>query len=69
MIVETARTTPAYASGPCLGCGRYVVLLEFYRATVAMNNTLGHPEATAADENRAEARFDAALAAVRRVIG
>ena len=70
MIVETARTTPAYArESENFLQERYAVLLEFYRATVAMNNTFGHPEATAADEKRAEERFDAALANARRVIG
>lgn len=40
-------------------------LLEFARATLGVTGTLGHPEATAEDERRAEARFEASLPAAR----
>lgn len=42
----------------------HAALLEFARAVLALESTLGHPEATAADENAAEARYTAALTAV-----
>lgn len=41
------------------------VLLEFARAALELSATLGHPDATAEDERRAEERYDAALPAVR----
>lgn len=40
------------------------VLLEFARAVRSLESTLGHPEASAADENAAEARYTTALKAV-----
>lgn len=44
------------------------VLLEFTRATLELSSTMGHPEATAEDERKAEARYDAALPAARALI-
>lgn len=35
-------------------------LLEFFNASSAFNNTVGHEDATAADENAAEARYETA---------
>jgi hypothetical protein len=42
----------------------HAALLEFARAVRALEITLAHPEATAADEQKAEARYDIALSAV-----
>lgn len=65
--MDTARTTPAYARDDLER--RYAVLLELYNATRDMTRTIGHPEATVADEARAELRYEAAYDAARRVIG
>ncbi|TWI69027.1 hypothetical protein IP91_00092 [Pseudoduganella lurida] len=49
-------------------CNTHDALLEYFRAGVALGNTLGHPDATAADENRAEARYDAARVAANAAL-
>lgn len=38
-------------------------LIEFFKASVALVSTLGHEDATVEDEQKAEARYDAALIA------
>jgi hypothetical protein len=43
-------------------------LLRYYTASRRVINTIGHPEATAADEHAAEAEFDAATAAARAAL-
>lgn len=63
-------TTPPVHASPQWFAARQVlaernVLLEFTRATLELNSTIGHPEATVEDERRAEARYDAALPAAR----
>lgn len=44
------------------------VLLEYFNASVAFSNTVGHEEATVEDERKAEERFDAATLAVRAAL-
>lgn len=49
-------------------CNTHDALLEFYRAHNAWISIAGHPDATADDENKAEARYDAALKAAREAL-
>ncbi|MFZ6655890.1 hypothetical protein [Undibacterium sp. TJN19] len=43
-------------------------LLEFYRAAIAFSDTVGHEDATAENEHDAEARYDAAMKAVKAAL-
>jgi len=44
-------------------------LLAYYRASRNLQMTLGHPDATAQDENEAEAAYDAASSAAADAVG
>ncbi len=57
---EAAANAKLWAAAPAL--------LEFYKAATGMSNTIGHEDATVDDENKAEARYDAALAVVRAAL-
>lgn len=43
-------------------------LIEYFNASKALFMTIGHPEATAEDERKAEERYEAATKAVRATI-
>ena len=45
------------------------LLLAYYRASRSLQMTLGHPDATAQDENEAEAAYEAASKAAAEAVG
>lgn len=45
-----------------------LALLEYFHAAESFQMTLGHPEATPEDENKAEARWNAATSAARAAV-